>query len=646
MAIRGNRIPLFGKPPITAGGEDRFVKLFPVREEVSNGRMGLLNEWISRPGYESVCQLDSTADVVGMAHHRGVVSVASDGKVFRSTGANLKNTYELEGRLGGPHRPSMAVHDDALIIADGGDPVVVEDGRLRKCGVPAQNPGVAVAQEMNYGGILPGRYAWYVSITTIAGESTIGQASNVIEFTGNGPHGARVFRPEFDEDSRPFILSWSLWRGLEGGDAIGFVSLAGPDDAYIEDNLRDALGSTPEANSSGSYPPRFTDVCVVGDYLVYSGHDSIEIGWFNPGSHDYVPPGFTTAVRLDGGHIQTIRGVSKDLMVFRTNSLDLYALVANEDIFRLRVSVPRGCMAKHSVVMVDNSVPHWLGDDGSFYRLNGATAEPIGLLEQDLVWSLREPEDLVGMDFPREKVVRWFFQRAGVCIGYNYAKGHFFQDWSWDGKKIPLDVHSTVHVDGTVYVGLGAGRVATWGREFFTDDGKRIRAIQRFTVPLVEDGRQARVNAIVLRHQRGTHDPAEPDSTVAWDPFKDQYRLGDRVYGARGRAVVYVCIRDNVPSGLITDAPGASAGRWESDWRIWTEAADDRSLVVSWGFDQGSECGKQRISSGDLGDTAPFTVMGPLGFGREMWVEVEHPAAASFALTGGFLIARPLGDRT
>ncbi len=642
--IRGSRIPFLGRPPTLAEGQDRLVKLFPVHETVANGRMGDLGQWVTRPGYEVRTNLDTDAAVTRLHAHNGLVAFTDEGKVFRALDESLTKPVELEGLMQGPQRPETVVHDGEVIAVDGGDPMVVEAGRLRRLGVPRITPGVPRVEATNKGRVPQGQFRYYVSMTTVAGESLVGPASAVVTHTGKGEHGTRVERPDISEDDLRWVLEWSVYRGLYQGNAIALIGTAAVDTLYINDILPAGTGTEPVVDASGSTPVRASECAVVGDYLVLAGHDGTEFRWSSPGNHDLWPDANNSNVQLDGGTIQTIRGITKELIFFRTNAIDLYSLVGGNDVFSRRLTYRRGCLAKKSVVMVGGMQPYWLGDDHIFYRVTSGAPEPIGLLEQEFVARLRSPEACEGDDFPRERVIRWRFPVDGICIGYNYGKGHFFRDWSWDGsKQVPLDVHATCQAtDGTTLVGLSAGGIGEWGQQHATDGGRRIRTIRKFTVPLTGDGRQARLNALVFRHERGTHDLRDPLVPDAWQENHD-YEVADLVHNPLDPSRVFRCIRDHTSGDSISDSPGIIGGGWETYWRD-LKADEEPTITISWGFDQGPQAGRESLSMGTLGDTQPYAVIGPCGVGREAWIEMERSAMIPVAFTGGACIAQPLGD--
>lgn len=647
MSIRGVRIPFFGKPIATAGGENRAVKLFPVQEEVANGRLGLLGQWSTRPGYEIHLNLPTTAPVVLLVEHQGLVAVTGDGKVFRSRDENFRAARELPGRLTGHSRPMACIHDGALIIADGGDLSVVESNKVRKAGIPRQAPGAPTVSAIgNRGDVPEASWVYALTYTTVAGESLLGEASAAAT-KARGVGGFRVTAPELTDEERRWVLTWSVYRRLESGKAWGLVGTAPLGTPYIEDLLAATTTEPPTTDGSASAPPAgITDVATVGDYLVFGGHDSTEIGWSNPGSHDYFPAANTTNVQLDGGFFQGLRGNGKDLLVFRTTMTDLYALTGGLEVFLRRQPIRRGCAARKSIVLVDGIIPYWLGDDGIFYRLEGVTPKAIGELEQDFILSLRSPESLRGEWFPLERVVRWFSDPDGICIGYNYGKQHFFRDWTWDGRRRQqLPIQSTITSGNLVLVGLDAGQIGEWSDEHTTDAGRRIRTIRRFTLPMTGDGKQARANALLFRHDRGTREIRTPLGIRPWRGFTE-YFVGDIRTGLEqdqeDRMTAYRCILEHT-SGGTTTAPGYPSGTWPTYWRR-LRPDDLYEIIVRWGFDQGSQAGEERIGVGSVGDTQPYAVIGPCGFGREIWVEVERAASVPAQFTGGALVAQPLGD--
>jgi len=583
MAIRGNRIPFFGHAIVAADGESRFVKLFPVQERIENGRLGLLDEWKSRPGYDVATTLDTKMPVRHLAHDTGLVAIAGDGRVFRSDDQSWTTSRELDGTMEGSRLPQSVLHDGLLVATDGGTPMGIETHRVRQLGIRPVTVGAPTVLAVDKGNLRAATYRYRVSMTTAAGQTRVGPPSDAVDLNEHELHGVLVSRPAFaNEDDQRTVLAWSIWRESNDTHLVQYVATLDASVLQYHDTNRD-LGETaqPVADASYSYPPKAAHCAVVGDYLVLGGIDDTTIQWSAPGGHDFWPPSNFTSIPLGGGSYVSMIGFGKELVIFCGESTHLFALTGNVDAFERRFTIQKGCMAPASVVVVEGDRPYWLGHDGIFYRTKGLEAEPIGPLEQNFVWGLKNPRACEGRVFLREKVVRWTFPEDGVTLGFNYAKDHFFRDYSWNGsREIPLGINAVCHHNGTTFVGLSDGRIGTWSDEHQSDAGMPIRTVRRFSIPLTGDGRRARANSLMFRHQRGTVVPGE-QTTLA---------------------------------------------------------------MVSWGFDQGPQVAQDGLSAGGLGDTSPYAQFGPCGVGREMWVQVERTSTAPFTFTGGMVVAQPLGD--
>lgn len=574
--LRGYRIPLFGEPPTTAGGENPREMVVPVQQRLYNGHLTLLGAWECRPGFESVVDLGSSADVVCVVPEAENVAVLSDGTVYRSKGRGFSSMRLLDGGMTGHSRKvSWVKHDGEILLADGGEPMVVESDRVRRMGEQERRLGAPAVTDLGSGLVPAGTYRYSVTLVTGGGESRPGTESSAQTVPAVGGGRFRVYLPSLTDDERRTATSWRLYRRQDN--EWGLVGTAGIDQPYLDDALEEVGAAPPAFDSTGSLPPRFRGLAVVGDYVVGYGHDATEFRWCREGNHDLWPEeNYTNTALTD--EVQYAYGVDRDLVVFKTRTIEAWALVGGEAVFARRMVIPRGCWARDSVVVVAG-VPHWLGDDGNFYRLRGQMPEPVGALERRRVVALARPEAVVGYHYPDENVIRW--TAPGGSWTYNTLTGGFSEDLAWDGSAWkPLAVHAVSYADGKTWVGMSAGRIGRWDRDVRTDDGARIRMVRRFTLAVSKDGRRARVNALGLRLDLGTG----------------------------------------------------------------TSADTDPAVTVRWGFDQSSACGEHRIDLPTQGDTDPYRVFGPCGFGREMWIEIERGATAPFSVTAGFVVANPQGD--
>lgn len=577
MALKGIRIGIFGQPPTTAGGENPFELVLPVHERLINGHLTPLGAWECRPGYETAGTTGGSAAVVAIIPSDENVAILADGSVYRSKGRWFTGFRALTGGMTGHARPVWCQYDGAIIVADGGEPQVIESQRTRRLGSDAKVPGAPTVTDIGGGRIIAGTYRYAVTLVTAAGESLPGAEASPVTVPAVGGGRFRVALPSLTDDERRGVTGWKAYRRQDN--EWGLVGTATLDQAYIEDGAA-AVGAAPQSyDATESLPPRFRWVTTVGDYVVGGGHDATEFRWCAEGAFDRWPELNFTNAQLDGDVVMGV-GLDKDLYLFKTRTVEVWALVGGTTVFARRGSIPRGCWAPLSVVMVDGRIPHWLGEDGCFYRLNGNTPEPIGALERRRVATLARPQAMRGDYYPEEGVIRWTCE--GESWTYDYRTKSFSEDAAWDGAGFrPLPVECSALVSGKTYVGLPGGLIGRWGRDVYADGGERIRTVRRFTVPTTKDGRRARVNALTLRLDVGRSEAA-------------------------------------------TDT--------------------DPAVTVRWGFDGGLAAGSHRIELPTQGAMDPYRTFGPLGMGREIWVELERGASAPFSVMAGFIVANPTGD--
>jgi len=639
MALKGVRIPLLGQPPTTAGGENSFELFMPVQQRLFNGYLTPLGSWECRPGFEQVADTGLDCPIISIIPHAEGIAIAQNGAVFRGTGRGFKAVRQLDGGMEGHTRPNYCTHDSAVLVADSGPPQVIESHRTRRLGTQRKVVGAPTVTSLGSGDIRTGTYYYTITLTTAAGEGLPGTESSVATVSADGGK-FRVELPSLDDDLRLGATAWSAYRRFDGD--WGLVGTASLDKPYIDDGADDVGAAPPTYDLTESLPPHFRWITTVGDYVVGGGHDGVEWRWCREGNHDIWPEANYTSSALDDRVMMGV-GIDKDLVLFKTRTIEVNALVGGTTVFARRGTIQRGCWAPDSVVMVNGTTPHWLGEDGNFYRLRGMTAEPIGILERRRVAALRRPDGMRGDLFPEEGVIRWSCE--GVTWVYDYRNNTFREDAAWNGREWkPLGVFGSAMLYGKTYVGMALGRIGHWDKAYKTDDRKRIRLVRRFNVPTTKDGRMARVNALGVRMELGTADLQDT-------------RVGDYTWTvnlsvARGDEVL-ITESDSQQGGVyrarkshtstILNGPGIYGTEWGLFWeRLPLDT--DPGVTVRWGFDGGSATGSHRIELTDLGDVDSYRVWGPLGYGREIWIEFERGASFPFSLSAAFIVANPQGD--
>jgi hypothetical protein len=256
-------------------------------------------------------------------------------------------------------------------------------------------------------------------------------------------------------------------------------------------------------------PPAARFISRIASYSIMSGYDATEVrysvpnnplDWNGPGS------GFFN-VREDGGRIRHQIDLNGKLFFFKDKQTEVWGLSSAPGPFSTRQGlwIEKGCGADDSVVKTNNTL-YWYGNDGDFYVLAGGISQSISDPIRASLDELHHPELIYGIDFTKEKVIRWFAPYEGKCFTYFYKKNRWTEDNRWQsGIWTRLPINSYMELKGEQYVGdyRLTGKIFNWSKEHKDDDGTPIRGYRKFRVRPSVNWHKARFNNLRLRVKKG-----------------------------------------------------------------------------------------------------------------------------------------------
>ena len=369
------------------------------------------------------------------------------------------------------------------------------------------------------------------------------------------------FRPTWDVHNDSIIL-------CDGGDP---VKIYGGSSALLD----------------GS-PPKGKFISRIGNYSVISGAESTGFNWSASGN----PENWTTGdsgfdyVKEDGGSIKMQITHEERLYFFKDTNIECwYNRGGDVPFVRLNnYSIwDSATKAGNSIVKANNTF-YWLDVDGDFKVLNGNQGQVISKFYRwYLDRYLKNPSQVYGFDCRKENCIRWFSPVDGLCFKYDYLKGFFSEDNTWDhGQFERLPWNSYMELNNEQYFGDydPTGKVYHFSKDYLDDNGKEIRVYRRYKIKLTDNGNRARVNLMRFLFKRG------------------------------------------VATATVTDPVATFRVRFEdnTDWEQ-----------------------EETIDLGEVGEVDPFRDFHNLGVGREMEIEIVHTDATSYLLRDIYMVTNPMG---
>jgi hypothetical protein len=267
-------------------------------------------------------------------------------------------------------------------------------------------------------------------------------------------------------------------------------------------------------------PPAARFVVVMDSYVVLAGWDAVTFRWSSVNTMDEYPVGSENQVLAEGEEIRMLQRRGQALYFFKDKSIEVWVNVGGDEVWARQGIINRGTPAGYSVVLADDTF-YWFANRGEFCRLNGNRAEPISKDAARSLSSLVHPEEIYGLDFPREHVIRWFAPSIGRTWVFDYEHNLFSEDYAWRfDERAMLPIAAYMELGGHAYVGGSdvGGYVSEWSEAFETDAGETIRVERQLRTGLSADATSARVNRLRLRLKRGAsdHNALHPSLMLRW----------------------------------------------------------------------------------------------------------------------------------
>jgi hypothetical protein len=377
-------------------------------------------------------------------------------------------------------------------------------------------------------------------------------APSISEYTGAALSG--IYRPTWANHYGTIII-------CDGGSP---VKITGGNTAL--------LGGSPVA-------AKFVDT--LDSYCLLAGHNAVDFVWSAAGNAESWPAANYNSVLSEGEVITYMKVMGRDIHLFKSKSIEVWTNVGGVTVFARKFFIEKGTGAGYSVVPANDTL-YWFGDDGDFYQLVGASPKVISKSYRAELDTLVSPSTIYGHDFRTEGKIRWTAPIDGRCFVYDYVKGLFSEDNTWEnGSWNRLPFASQMILNGKTYCGSynNDGLVYEWSKDYLDDNGLDIRVYRRFMVALSQDGTSGRVNRLRFRVKRGVAN---------------------------------------------TDVPSPVAN-------------------VRWRFDQGDWTNYEEIDLGQAGDQNPYIDITNIGIGNDLEVEIVESDAVEFLITGVYLTSESLG---
>lgn len=254
----------------------------------------------------------------------------------------------------------------------------------------------------------------------------------------------------------------------------------------------------------------------VGAYTLYAGHDPYEILFSVPNNPESVDVGlgggFFNAQKR-GGIVRNIKGIRNTLYVFTDYNIEIWVNVGAAGAPFAKQSgstIEGGTKAPHSVVQAQDTF-FYFGDDNKFYVITGQGAQEISKTYRKSINEIVNPDDMYGIHFKKERLIRWFEPVQGKCYVYDYVHQVFSEDNEWSGGWQRMPVNSYMEIKNRAYIGDydQTGLIYEWSREYKDDNSTPIRVFRKFSLIPSQSLNRVRFNRLRFRVKRGVGDYGE-----------------------------------------------------------------------------------------------------------------------------------------
>lgn len=207
-------------------------------------------------------------------------------------------------------------------------------------------------------------------------------------------------------------------------------------------------------------------------------------------------------------------------------------LSATELFQNTRSTVPRGCIAPHSICRLDNTV-FWLADDGAVYKLQGQTL-PVRISPPSIDQAIARCTQHTAFAYiyeDRGHALYILTFQDGQTWGYDVATGLWIRlsSYSLDNGQGRLCLNTLFKWNGRWYGGsYNSGDVYTLDWDYAFDDGDPI--IRKRRTPVAHDHGNRRVHGGVQAHW-AVRESAEPTITEFWQAIVITPAVADLSFG-------------------------------------------------------------------------------------------------------------------
>jgi hypothetical protein len=477
---------------------------------------------VRRPGYApyALYNIPSTVGIKGLHVSEETLWVVQADGVIKSGSNSL-----IDGTMQVADRPNFATYLGDVLICAGGRPVALREGVVRRLGTKLEPPSssVTVTGE-GRGGRDWGYWVYAVSFLTSFGETPIGPASApaLIESPNARVRVSNI--PQADQQDNDLVIARRIYaaRASENGQQTSeffLVTEVGGNQGgeILEYTQEDQFGEGPTPDDFDMTAPDGAKyILQIGDFVVVAGHNKHEFVFSSAGTHRIFPPENIRHVERDDGYITGLARNGNTLVVFKSNSIELFGVVGNNINFVRRQVLDIGCIAPETIVQVDSRV-FFVGHDLELYALS--QEGPQKLTIGNRTWFLDEPvpQNLRALLFRNERRVRLYGSQDTNLV-WDYGTNSFTKEAGMDdsGRWARLKLSNAVSIFDKTYIALEEDpNLYEWSDDFATDNGDPIMVHRRLRFLLTATGRKAKLNRLKFR--------IKGDGTPAQDNLKPPF---------------------------------------------------------------------------------------------------------------------------